>query len=151
MTKKRIPMSPSPSRSKSASLLFTDRLPSDVNHGIPGLCCCWEVRTDALGRRMRLRALPIPLMTDEFSIIRGVASALLHPDETLQGLSELPLKTLPFTSRPLSLSPSSRANIIPPSRRARSYGSPRRRDHTMEPPDIAQMADWYAQRHVTRR
>ncbi|TNJ28518.1 hypothetical protein GMRT_11905 [Giardia muris] len=144
-------MPSSPSRSKSASLLFTDRVPTEGEHGIPGLCCCWEVRTDALGRRMRLRALPIPLMTDEFSIIRGVASALLHPDETLQGLSELPLKTLPFTSRPLSLSPSSRANLVTPTRRAQSYGTPRRREQSSEPPDIAQMADWYAQRHVTRR
>ncbi|EFO64237.1 Hypothetical protein GLP15_2039 [Giardia lamblia P15] len=112
---------------------------------------CWEVKTDSLGKVLRLRSLPAPLLTSNFLAVRGVVAALSSNGEYVKP-EDLPTKLLstsPF-SRPYSgcLSANTRASI----NSLNSQGSPKDKSGTQPTPNIApdidELMNWYTYRRA---
>lgn len=129
---------------------MSDKMPSD-RPNLLDTHVCWEVRTDSFGKVLRLRSLPAPLLTTNFSTVRGVVSALnptggyVRPND----LSTNILSTPPF-SRPYSgcLSAGTRASI---SSHALSNDKPRSKSKPNMTPDIVELMDWYTYYRIWRK
>ncbi|ESU39507.1 Hypothetical protein DHA2_151112 [Giardia duodenalis] len=112
---------------------------------------CWEVKTDSLGKVLRLRSLPAPLLTSNFLAVRGVVAALssnggyIKPED----LSTNILSTSPF-SRPYSgcLSANTRASINSLNSQSSPKDKSRAQSTPSIAPDIDELMNWYTYRRA---
>ena len=109
---------------------------------------CWEVKTDSLGKVLRLRSLPAPLLTSDFLAVRGVVTALSPSGGYVKprDMSTNILATPPFRRvYPGCLSASTRASI---DSQNLSKTTPKAQIKPSTAPDIDELVDWYTYRQV---